>query len=114
MFKGVNAIQMGCKLRVAVDCRITDFRQGVGTAVLVLAKAFSDLSTTDQEYTFIVREQLRAWLEPYIHGPCKLVSIPESKLSTVKASLRWIKPLRFAWNELNRRKASIPSSDGYV
>jgi len=69
---------MNRKLRIAVDCRIEDSQQGVGTAVLALAKALSDSNIEDQEYTFIVREDMRDWLAPYVYGPCRLVGIPVS------------------------------------
>jgi glycosyltransferase involved in cell wall biosynthesis len=105
---------MDRKLRIAVDCRIENSQQGVGTAVLALAKALSDSEVADQEYTFIVHEDMKGWLAPYVYGPCRLVGVPVSTLSTVKAALRWIAPLRFIWNKLHGRKAHIPVSDGYV
>jgi glycosyltransferase involved in cell wall biosynthesis len=105
---------MNRKLRIAVDCRIEDSQQGVGTAVLALAKALSDSNIEDQEYTFIVREDMRDWLAPYVYGPCRLVGIPVSKFSTVKAALRWIAPLKFLWHKVRGRMAQIPVSDGYV
>jgi glycosyltransferase involved in cell wall biosynthesis len=102
------------KLRIALDCRIENPQQGVGTAVLALAKALSDSKVTDQEYMFIVREDLQSWLAPYIYGPCKLVGIPASRFSTMKAFFRWITPLRFIWSKLRGEMARIPVSDGYV
>jgi glycosyltransferase involved in cell wall biosynthesis len=105
---------MGRKLRVAIDCRITDFRQGVGTAVLALAKAFSSSNVSNQEYTFIVRETMRDWLAPYIGGPSRLAVIPEPAISGVKAKLRWVAPLRFIWHRARSRMAYVPVSDGYV
>src|ERR1700677_291509 len=105
---------MARKLRVAIDCRIDDPRQGVGTAVLALAKALSDSNVTDQEYTFIVYENMKGWLAPYISGPCNLDGIPVSKLSGVKEALRWVAPLRFVWKKLRGLVTSIPVSDGYV
>jgi glycosyltransferase involved in cell wall biosynthesis len=105
---------MGHKLRVAIDCRISDSQQGVGTAVLALAKALSDSNVTDQEYTFVVRENMQGWLAPYIYGPCRLAGIPESTFSKVKASLSGITPLRFVWHKLRGGTARLPVSDGYV
>ena len=105
---------MGRKLRVAIDCRITDSRQGVGTAVLALAKAFSSSNNSDQEYTFIVREKMKDWLGPYIYGPCRLVAIPESATSKMKSKLRWLAPLRFVWHATRGTMAYVPASDGYV
>jgi glycosyltransferase involved in cell wall biosynthesis len=102
------------KLRVAIDCRIADCRQGVGTAVLALAKALSDSGTTDHEYTFVVRESLKVWLAPYVHGPCSLEGIPESGVSWIKSTLRWVRPLRYIWRKLPDRAPRLPISDGFV
>jgi glycosyltransferase involved in cell wall biosynthesis len=107
-------MHMERKLRIAVDCRITNSQQGVGTAVITLAKALSDSKVADQEYTFIVREEMQSWLAPYVYGPCRLVGIPASRTSTMKAALRWIVPLRFIWNKLRRAMPHVPVSDGYV
>jgi glycosyltransferase involved in cell wall biosynthesis len=102
------------KLRIAIDCRISNTRQGVGTAVLALAKALSDSNAADQEYTFIVHESTKDWLEPYIYGPCKLKAIPGSTSSAAKAALRQIAPLRFLWKKLRGQSIRVPVSDGYV
>jgi len=102
------------KLRIAIDCRIGDSHLGIGTAVLALAKALSDSKIAEQEYTFIVREDMRDWLDPYIYGPCRLAGIPESGLSILKKTLRGIAPLRFLWHRAHRTLAHVPVSDGYV
>ena len=102
------------KLRIAIDCRIENAQQGIGTAVLALAKALSDSSVADQEYTFIVRQDMLEWLAPYTYGPCKLVGIPVSTMSNVKAAFRWIAPLKFLWHEVRGSRVRIPVSDGYV
>jgi glycosyltransferase involved in cell wall biosynthesis len=101
-------------LRVAIDCRISDFRQGIGTAVQSLAKALSDSNIRDQEYTFIIREGMQERLAPYIYGPCRLAAIPESKLLGLKTALRWITPLRVVWNKFRRLTPRVPNSDGFV
>jgi glycosyltransferase involved in cell wall biosynthesis len=105
---------MDRKLRIAVDCRITNSQQGVGTAVITLAKALSDSKIVDQEYTFIVRGDMQGWLAPYVYGPCRLVGIPNSSFSKMKTALRWIAPLRFLWNKLRGGMTRVPVSDGYV
>jgi glycosyltransferase involved in cell wall biosynthesis len=107
-------MSMNRKLRIAIDCRITNSQQGVGTAVITLAKALSDSKAADQEYTFIVCENMQHWLAPYVYGPCRLVGIPASRFSTIKAALRWIAPLRFIWENLRRTIPHVPVSDGYV
>jgi glycosyltransferase involved in cell wall biosynthesis len=107
-------MQRDRRLRIAVDCRIESSNEGTGTAVLALAMALSKSKAADQEYTFIVREELQSWLAPYVYGPCRLVGIPSSKLSRWKAALRWIAPLRFVWQKLRGGIAHVPVSDGYV
>jgi glycosyltransferase involved in cell wall biosynthesis len=102
------------KLRVAIDCRMENHQQGVGTAVLALAKALSDSNAADQEYTFIVREAMQDWLAPYIYGPCRLVGVPASKTSALKTVLRQVAPLRFIWQKLRVGMGRIPVSDGYI
>ena len=105
---------MPTKLRVAIDCRIRDSQQGVGTAVLTLAKALSDSATTEQEYTFIVSEKLRGWLSPYVYGPCRLEGVADSKLMFMKSLLRPIAPLRWLWKKARAGSETVPVSDGYV
>ena len=107
-------MHMERKLRIAVDCRIQNSQQGIGTAVLSLAKALSDRNVADQEYTFIVSADMQSWLAPYVYGPCRLVGVPASKFSAMKVALRWIAPLRFIWSLLRREMANVPVSDGYV
>jgi glycosyltransferase involved in cell wall biosynthesis len=102
------------KLRVAIDCRINDFRQGIGTAVQALARALSDSTTESQEYSFLVREGMRDRMEPYVYGPCTLEVVPETRLEGVKAALRWITPLRLAWKKIRGSSVRIAASDGYL
>jgi glycosyltransferase involved in cell wall biosynthesis len=102
------------KLRVALDCRGVNPEQGIGTAVLALANALSSFGGNDQEYTFIVPEELREWLNPYVFGPCRLLSIRGSNFSRLKKSLRPIAPLRSLWNMMHRRMLPVPVSSGVV
>jgi glycosyltransferase involved in cell wall biosynthesis len=102
------------KLRVALDCRIDDPRQGVGTAVLSLAHALSQSGILDQEYIFLVHEDVKDWLVPHAFGPCEVVGIPRSQPSPLKRLLRSIPPLRALREKLPRKAANVPVSDGYV
>lgn len=102
------------KLRIALDCSSLDAKQGIGTAVLALANALSESEVADQEYTFIVPEDLHEWLEPHIFGPCQLMCTPASRLSGLKKSLRAIAPLRSVLAGVRRRILSTPVSPGYV
>jgi glycosyltransferase involved in cell wall biosynthesis len=102
------------KLRVALDCRGVSAEQGIGTALLALANALSASDRSDQEYTFIVSEELEEWLRPYIFGPCRLMPIPGSRLSRLKKSLRPIAPLRSLWHMMHGRMLPVPVSSGVV
>jgi glycosyltransferase involved in cell wall biosynthesis len=102
------------KLRIAVDCRIADFKEGTGSAVVSLAKALSESGSPEHTYTFIVRESMRPWISSYISGRCRLHCLPESPLSEAKAILRKFAPLVFVWRELRAKKQHLPVSDGFV
>ena len=84
-----------------------------GLRVLALAHSLSSSSIPDQEYTFIVRDEVKDWLGPHIFGPCRLAAIqrPNRRLRRV---LRTIPPLRAIWAKLHQMDTSIPVSDGYV
>jgi glycosyltransferase involved in cell wall biosynthesis len=102
------------KLRVALDCRDLDPQQGIGTAVLALANALSGSDIAEQEYTFILPEELQEWLRPYISGPCRLMCVPASRLSRLKKSLRAVAPLRSAWTKMRSAMLPVPVSSGEV
>jgi glycosyltransferase involved in cell wall biosynthesis len=105
---------MSSRLRVAIDCRIADPQQGVGTALIVLAKALSDSNEENHEYVFVIRESMQGWLKPWIYGPCRLEVVPDSKLTRLKAAFQWIAPLRLIWRKLRWETTQVPVSDGYV
>ena len=102
------------KLRIALDCRSLDAKQGIGTAVLALANALSASDSAEQEYTFIVHQELQDWLQPYIFGPCRLACVAASGVSRFKKSLRPIAPLRAVLAKLRTRLRPVPVSSGYV
>lgn len=102
------------KLRIAIDCRIANSREGVGSALLALANALSMSGIAGQEYTFIVRQEMQEWIAPYIYGPCQLVSLPGSSTSRLKRYIREITPVRWLWNKIRTSMMPLPSSDGYV
>jgi hypothetical protein len=81
---------------------------------LALAKALSSSDIATQEYTFIVRDDVKHWLAPYIYGPCKIEGIPVPRLSSVKAAFKWVTPLRLIWGRFRAEMARTPVSDGYV
>jgi glycosyltransferase involved in cell wall biosynthesis len=101
------------QMRIALDCRIDDPRQGIGTAVLALAHALSECAVSDQEYTFIVHDDVKEWLMPHVFGACRLVGIPRSK-SKMRRVLGTLRPLRAIWRRLRPAPRAVPGSDGYV
>jgi glycosyltransferase involved in cell wall biosynthesis len=102
------------KLRIALECRIEDPRSGVGSAILSLAHALSESPIEDQEYTFIVYEALRGWLEPHIFGPCRMAAIAKPTPSRLKRALKGIGFLRRALRSTRTKLGSPPASDGFV
>jgi glycosyltransferase involved in cell wall biosynthesis len=102
------------KLRIALECRIDDPFSGVGSAILSLADALSRSDIQGQEYTFIVHESAKKWLEPHIFGPCRLVAIPKPQPSQLKRILRRLPPLQKLWHRLKSNFINIPASDGFV
>jgi glycosyltransferase involved in cell wall biosynthesis len=102
------------KLRVAIDCRISNPHQGIGTALLALAKALSRSEDTGQEYTFVISGEIQDWLSPHVFGPCRIKALPVSKMAELKKSLRNVAPLRALWNKTRSRQLRVPASDGYV
>ena len=104
------------RLKIAIDFRVEDPRQGVGTAVLALAHGLSNLRQTDQEYVFVVPQPLVAWLSPHLSGACSIVGIPQpvpTLRSRLRARLAAIPALRRLWLRSNGG-ARVPSSDGTV
>jgi glycosyltransferase involved in cell wall biosynthesis len=104
-------MQSSHTMRIAVDCRIDDPRQGIGTAVLALAHTLSESTISDQEYTFIVHEDLKDWLAAHIFGPCRLVGIPRPEPSKLRKVLHTVPLLPEIWR---RWRPIVPLSDGYV
>jgi glycosyltransferase involved in cell wall biosynthesis len=107
------------RLKVAIDCRITDPLQGVGRAVIALAGALSASSVREQEYTFVVREDVSDWLRPHVFGSSRLetVSVPTSLRSRLKSKLRTLPGATSLWKTLrpySKRAVSVPTSDGFL
>src|SRR5882762_1834192 len=90
------------KLRIAIDCRINDPLQGIGRAVIALARALSASPMYEQEYTFVVREDASEWIKPHIYGPCRFeaVPVPESLGSRLKSRLKAVPGLECIWKDI--------------
>ena len=102
------------KLRIAIDCRITDPRQGIGTAFLSFAKALSETSSDTQDYTFIVDEHLKPWVERVIRGTSRIHGIASARPNSISARIRKSAPLRWVWRKLRQRRFRVPVSDGII
>ena len=97
-------------LRIAIDCRIPDSRQGIGTAILSLARGLSSYRKTGQVYTFIVPENLVEFLAPHISGPCSILAVPspqKNRLLTIARQSALIR--KFA--KIVRPSRNLPVSD---
>lgn len=105
---------MARKLRVAIDCRIADPRQGIGTAFLAFAKTLSEYSIDDHEYTFIVNERLKSWLEPVVCAPYRIHAIANSRPNWLSAKFPKLTSLRSLWRRFRHSQFHVPVSDGIV
>lgn len=101
-------------LRVAIDCRIPEARQGHGAAIRYLACALSSLHDASQKYTFLVREDLRDWMTPYLSGPCDLAVVPGTSTPAWKRAIHSSPLLGKLGKYLPRPIPPVPLSDGYV
>lgn len=104
-------------LKIAIDFRIDDPRQGVGTAVLALAHGLSRLHPADQEYLFVVTPENLPWLQEHVSGRCSVVAAPRStpgRLARIKSQLRKVTFLRRLWLKSRKEGALIPHSDGFL
>ena len=105
------------KLRVAVDCRVTDRYQGLGSSLLALAQGLSRLQDPDQEYLFLVPEALADWLKPFLGPACSLVSLPAAPVTLatrLRAQLKKMPFLRMLWLRVRQKGALVPVSDGLL
>ena len=103
----------GLKLRVAIECRIGDVQQGIGTVLISLARTLSELGSADQEYSFLVYDDLAKWLAPHVFGTSRLVVRPSLSGPLWKNTLRRFAPVRSASRWL-RGGVTVPGSDGFL
>ncbi len=112
------------KLKIAIDFRIWDTRQGIGTSTLALAHGLSRLEGKNQEYVFVVYDHSVEWLKPHIFGPCSMVSVPSPNGSapatpkTLKKALkRRLADIRLISNlyaKVRSDASQTPISDGLI
>jgi glycosyltransferase involved in cell wall biosynthesis len=105
------------KLRVCIDARLPDGTAGgIQQVVIGLAAGLAALDQGPEEYLFLVRGEVPAWLAPHLVGPCRALVAPGE--ATWKRAIRAVIPhawIQGTWNRLSElRPAQIPESDGTV
>ena len=66
------------KLKVGIDARLDNPRQGIGTAIIGLAKGFGSLPASEDEYWFIMHSDNTEWLRPYMGQNCRIFEVPRA------------------------------------
>lgn len=103
------------KLKIAIEFRVDEPRQGVGTAVLALLHGLGRLDQEEQEYVLLVQERHLDFFRPYVSGNCTLIGLPSSSPSSLswwKTKLRNVEFLQWLWTRLRPAGAQLPKSDG--
>ena len=127
MPRGVVAMS---KIKIAIDFRVGDPRQGIGTALLALAYGLSTLTRRDQQYIFLVNDNCVDWLGPHLSGHCSVVPIapapnpptpPVAQFGGLRQRMKELTAVRSGvlclrrWNRKmldTLRPKEVPSSDG--
>lgn len=100
------------QLKVGIECRIHDFRQGAGTTILSLTRALCDLPHQGERYTFIVFEDHGPLFTDIPSDRATVLSCPRPTRSQMKDLLSRFAPLRDALRFSRACVAPIPPSDG--
>jgi glycosyltransferase involved in cell wall biosynthesis len=96
-------------LRVAIDAHVVSGEYGgVEQVIIGLAHGLSGLSDDGEEYFFLTYEGDQSWLEPYVNGPCSIVTTAPSPIAPQwKRLARSIAPsLAPAWKRLRYGSAA--------
>ena len=102
---------------MAIDFRVEDPRQGIGTAVLALAHGLSRIQNPNQEYIFLVYEHTLDWLAPHLSGPCTAMAVPApivKEPSFLRRQARKLKFLQRLWSQSRSDESLLPRSDGFL
>ena len=91
---GTHTIPMAGELRIAIHRRMTHSQRGDGTAVPVLAIAFSDPHAVDHNRPLLGRNNMECRFDPHHYEPCKLQRSPQSEFRVVLTSRSFIAPLQ--------------------
>jgi len=101
-------------LRVALDCRIPNFQQGIGTAILSLAHALCTLPGNAEHYTFIIFEDHQPLFQGLPAERAAVLSVPRPAVSSVRNQLNRLFGLRTGWRIARAAFGPIPASDGTI
>ena len=103
------------KLKIVIDARLVSGRHGGVEQVIVgLAHGLSILAG-DEQYLFICDEGHSDWLEPYVSGPCSIVSSAPPLKNRLARKLPALAALRRRMKRSlagDAGPAPVPSSDG--
>jgi len=105
------------KIKVAIDFRVDDPRQGIGSSLLALAHGLSRIQNLDQEYIFLVYEHNLNWLTPHLSGPCSAMTVPTpipKKVGRIRTQVRKLKFLQKLWSRSRSDESLLPHSDGFI
>lgn len=105
------------KLKVALDATLQDHNQGVGVALIGLAKALSELSEGD-DYYFLVQSGNSEWIRPYIGARCSIVEVSAPRRSKVRNFVQKIGLAKRVWERLSpfagKNGSALKVSDGTI
>jgi hypothetical protein len=95
-------------LRVAIDAHVVSGEYGgVEQVIIGLAHGLSGLSDDGEEYFFLTYEGDQSWLEPYVNGPCSIVTTAPSPIAPQwKRLARSIAPARVEARALRERRSA--------
>jgi glycosyltransferase involved in cell wall biosynthesis len=107
--------------RICLDARlVTGLSGGVEQIIIGLAFGLSKLTDGHEEYLFLTLADADAWLQPYIHGPCRILLGPViPKSARLKGRVSAAVPvLQDAWHRLrllaNPNSSAPDKSDGTI
>jgi glycosyltransferase involved in cell wall biosynthesis len=105
------------RLKVAIDFRVPQPRQGVGMTLIALARGLARLNHPRQQYVFVVYDHSVSWLEPHMAGNCSVIGVPSSQAagsSLARRLLRSVPGLRSLARMVPRPTPPLATSDGVV
>jgi glycosyltransferase involved in cell wall biosynthesis len=102
------------KLRVALECRIPNFQQGIGTAILSLAHALCNLPDNAEHYTFVIFEDHQPLFQDLPAERATVLSVPRPAVSSVRNRLSRVVGLGTGLRLARAAFGPLPASDGTI